>query len=117
MPLDLSNTLVIGVSATSLYDMEESDRIFRDTKASDPDTAIEKYRDFMRDHEDEPLSPGTGWHLVKALLGLNKYRSDNSPLVEVVVMSRKQELYAKFGYTELARPEIFMEKFDPMVYS
>ncbi|MBU2863333.1 GNAT family N-acetyltransferase [Reinekea forsetii] len=31
--------------------------------------------------------------------------------------SDKQELYAKFGYTELARPEIFMEKFDPMVYS
>lgn len=31
--------------------------------------------------------------------------------------SDKQELYAKFGYTELGRPEIFMEKFDPMVYS
>ena len=31
--------------------------------------------------------------------------------------SDKQELYAKFGYKELARPEIFMEKFDPLVYS
>lgn len=88
MALDLSNTLVIGISATALYDMEESDRIFRDTKASDPDTAIEKYRNFMREHEDKPLSPGTGWPLVKALLDLNQYQTDNSPLVEVVVMSR-----------------------------
>ncbi|MHA2940401.1 GNAT family N-acetyltransferase [Vibrio sp. RC27] len=31
--------------------------------------------------------------------------------------SDKQKLYAKFGYTELSRPEIFMEKFDPLVYS
>jgi N-acetylglutamate synthase-like GNAT family acetyltransferase len=31
--------------------------------------------------------------------------------------SEKQKLYAKFGFTELARPEIFMEKFYPMVYS
>jgi N-acetylglutamate synthase-like GNAT family acetyltransferase len=30
--------------------------------------------------------------------------------------SDKQALYAKFGFEELARPEIFMEKFDPDVY-
>ena len=44
MPLDLSNTLVIGISATALFDMSESDRIFRETYATDPDSAIEKYR-------------------------------------------------------------------------
>jgi len=31
--------------------------------------------------------------------------------------SDKQALYAKFGYKELARPEMFMEKFNPLVYS
>ncbi len=31
--------------------------------------------------------------------------------------SDKHELYAKFGYQELARPDIFMEKFNPLVYS
>ena len=31
--------------------------------------------------------------------------------------SDKQELYAKFGFKELARPEIFMERFEPSVYS
>ncbi len=88
MPLDLSNTLVVGISATALFDMAESDQIFRDTYESDPDTAIEKYRDYMLEHEDEPLQPGTGFHLIKALLGLNEFQKDDGPLVEVVVMSR-----------------------------
>lgn len=90
MPLDLSNTLVIGISATALFDMSESDRMFRETYETDPDSAIEKYRAYMLEHDDQPLQPGTGYPLVKALLGLNQYRQpgDQSPLVEVVVMSR-----------------------------
>lgn len=88
MPLDLSNTLVVGISATALYDMAESDNIFCETRKSDPDTAIEAYRNYMLQHEDTPLDPGTGWHLVKALLDLNQYQQDDGPLVEVVVMSR-----------------------------
>ncbi|HHG0424085.1 TPA: 5'-nucleotidase, partial [Yersinia enterocolitica] len=90
MSLDLSNTLVIGISATALYDMSESDCIFRETYETDPDGAIEKYRAYMLEHENNPLEPGTGFPLVKALLGLNRYRQpeDKSPLVEVVVMSR-----------------------------
>ncbi|WP_404948497.1 5'-nucleotidase [Shewanella sp. SG44-2] len=31
MPLDLSNTLVVGISATALFDMSESNQIFRET--------------------------------------------------------------------------------------
>lgn len=31
--------------------------------------------------------------------------------------SDKQALYSKFGYKELSKPEMFMEKFDPHVYS
>ncbi|MEL4373253.1 5'-nucleotidase [Shewanella xiamenensis] len=58
MPLDLSNTLVVGISATALFDMSESDKIFREAKAEDPDKAIELFRDYMREHEDIPLSPG-----------------------------------------------------------
>lgn len=53
MPLDLSNTLVIGISATALFDMSESDRMFRETYATDPDSAIEKYRAYMLEHEND----------------------------------------------------------------
>lgn len=90
MALDLSNTLVVGIAATALFDMSESDRIFRQTFAIDRDVAIDRYREYMLAHEDEPLAPGTGYPLVKALLGLNRYQhpDDKSPLVEVVVMSR-----------------------------
>lgn len=90
MAFDLSNTLVVGISATALFDMSESDKIFSEAKSNDPDQAIDLFRDYMRKHEDEPLKQGTGYPLVKALLGLNQYmeKGDKSPLVEVVVMSR-----------------------------
>lgn len=34
----------------------------------------------------------------------------------MLATSDKQGLYAKFGFTALPRPEIFMERFDPDVY-
>ncbi|KZN29048.1 5'-nucleotidase [Pseudoalteromonas luteoviolacea S2607] len=90
MPFDLSNTLVVGISATALFDMNDSDQMFREAKEEDADKAIELFRDYMRKYENDPLQPGTGYPLVKALLGLNQYKhqNDKSPLVEVVVMSR-----------------------------
>ena len=90
MPVDLSNTFVVGISATALFDMSESDSLFRELLADDPDQAMQKYRDYMLEHEDTPLKPGTGYPLVNAMLSLNRYQHDDeeSPLVEVVVMSR-----------------------------
>ncbi len=89
MAFDLSNTLVVGISATALFDLGEADRLFRAKKAEDPDTAIEEYRRYMLDRESDHLGPGTGLPLVKALLRLNEYQAAGEPpIVEVVVMSR-----------------------------
>jgi len=90
MGLDLSDTLVIGITATALFDLSEADTIFRKKLEEDRDTAIKEYRNFMLERENQPLDDGTGMPLVKALLDLNKYKQekDKSPLVEVVVMSR-----------------------------
>lgn len=89
MGLDLSDTLVVGISATALFDLKEADAVFRKKYAEDRDTAISEYRQYMLDREDDPLSDGTGMPLVKALFGLNKHRKEGEPpLVEVVVMSR-----------------------------
>lgn len=89
MPLDLSDTLVVGVSATALFDLSEADAVFRKNLTDDPETAVAQYRQYMLEKEDEPLDDGTGMPLVRALLGLNKHRKDGEPpLVEVVVMSR-----------------------------
>ncbi|WP_371181433.1 5'-nucleotidase [Xanthomonas sacchari] len=90
MPLDLSDTLVVGISATALFDLQEADDVFRKKFAEDRDSALREYRDYMLKRENDELSDGTGMQLVKALLSLNKHRekSDSKPLVEVVVMSR-----------------------------
>ncbi len=89
MALDLSDTLVVGITATALFDLTEADKVFREKYASDKETAVSEYRAYMLAHEDEPLNDGTGMPLVKALLQLNKYKKDgDTPLVEVVVMSR-----------------------------
>ncbi|MBU3916525.1 5'-nucleotidase, partial [bacterium] len=89
MTFDLSDTLVVGISATALFDLSESDKLFREASKSNPDTAIENYRRHMMKTEDQPLERGTGYPLVKALQNLNRYQKDDeSPLVEVVVMSR-----------------------------
>ena len=90
MPIDLSETLVVGISATALFDLSEADKVFKEKQAEDPETAILEYRDYMLKHEGEPLGDGTGMPLVKALLGLNKHQKDGDScsIVEVVVISK-----------------------------
>lgn len=89
MPLDLSTTLVIGITATALFDLREVQAFFETRKLESPLTAIADYRAFMRARELEPLADGTGMPLIRALLALNRLEpSLDSPLVEVVVMSR-----------------------------
>ncbi len=89
MTLQLSDTLVIGISATALFDLKEADSVFRAKYQEDPVTAVAEYRRYMLERENDPLDDGTGMPLVKALLDLNKFRpKDQAPLVEVVVMSR-----------------------------
>lgn len=89
MALDLSDTLVVGISATALFDLDDADRIFREHLNRDADHAVEVYRRYMQEREEIPLEVGTGFPLVKALLELNRYqKSGETPLVEVVVMSR-----------------------------
>jgi 5'-nucleotidase len=89
MSLDLSNTLVVGISATALFDLGEADRLFQEQLKVDVEKAVIAYRQYMLARESEPLLDGTGMPLIKALLELNKFhQKDESPLVEVVVMSR-----------------------------
>lgn len=82
MPYDLSDTLVIGVSSSALFDLSEAEEVFRTQ-------GIKAYRRYMLDREQVSLAPGTSLPLVKALLGLNRFGAPGeAPLVEVVVMSQ-----------------------------
>lgn len=90
MPLNLKNTLVIGISATALFDLSEADQYFREQLQDNPENAVEAYREYMLKRERLELADGTGMPLVKAALALNRHQEEgqSSPLVEVVVMSR-----------------------------
>lgn len=90
MPIELNETLVVGISATALFDLSESAEIFNQKSKSDPDSAIDEYRKHMLEKEDEPLEDGTGMSLVRSLLNLNNHldKDDNTPIVEVVIISR-----------------------------
>ena len=79
MPLSFADTLVVGISSRALFDLEEENKLFQEK-------GIFEYRQYQRDHEDNVLMPGTGFHLIKALLNLNRLAKER--LVEVIVMSR-----------------------------
>lgn len=76
---DFTNTLVVAIFSRTLFDLEEEDTLFKEK-------GIAEYRRVQREKEDEELKPGTAYHLVQALLNLNKL-SETNRLVEVIIMS------------------------------
>lgn len=95
MSVDFSNTLIVAVSATALFDLSESEQFFQTALSDDPDTAVDKFRRYMIERENDPLQTGTGYPLIKALLNLNRHLPQTetlnevmTPMVEVVIMSK-----------------------------
>lgn len=80
MAYDLTKRLVIGLSSSALFDLEESDNIFR-TEGE------EAYRQYQRKMQDTPLNKGVAFPFISRLLKLNNIRPDD-PLVEVILLSR-----------------------------
>lgn len=79
MPVSFSETLVIGISSRALFDLEEENRLFLSQ-------GVIEYRKLQKEREKTILKPGTGFHVVKALLNLNSLAAER--LVEVIVMSK-----------------------------
>ena len=95
MAVDFSNTLIVAISATALFDLTESENHLLELLAQRPASAIKEFRDYMIERENEALSIGAGYPLIKALLNLNSYCEDKerdleleAPLVEVVIVSK-----------------------------
>ena len=78
--LDLERALVIGVASSALFDLAESDAVFRKQ-------GEEQYRAYQREHLDDVLAPGVAFPFIRRLLGLNDL-SEEQRLVEVVILSR-----------------------------
>ena len=82
MPYELENRLVIGVASSAVFDLSESDAIFRSE-------GEEQYRRYQEQNLDVPLPKGIAYPFIKRLLDLNDLSpSSSDPLVEVVLLSR-----------------------------
>lgn len=80
MPYDLSKRLVLGISSSALFDLAESDRIFREQ-------GTDAYRQYQRDNQGVPLSPGVAFSFIKRILSLDAI-GDSETGTEVILLSR-----------------------------
>lgn len=82
MPYELKDRLVVGVASSAMFDLSESDRVFRNE-------GEEVYRTYQEEHRNDPLQPGMAFSFIRRLLSLNDLSpAPNAPLVEVVLLSR-----------------------------
>jgi 5'-nucleotidase len=83
------NKLTVAISSRALFDLEESHRVYTED-------GIEAYCQYQIEHEDEQLSEGTAFPIVRKLLALNAGISQDNladqpadkPGVEVILLSK-----------------------------
>ncbi|MFH8803714.1 5'-nucleotidase [Streptomyces sp. NPDC017936] len=80
-PYRLENRLVIGLASSALFDLAESDAVFRRE-------GEESYRVHQREHLDDTLRPGVAFPFIRRVLSLNDLAPEGDPLVEVIILSR-----------------------------
>jgi 5'-nucleotidase len=80
MPYPIEKKLVIAVSSSALFDMQDSDAVFRQE-------GEEAYRKYQREHIDDPLKEGVAFPFIKRLLNLNASFPEEQP-VEVILFSK-----------------------------
>ncbi|MBY6385427.1 5'-nucleotidase [Rhodococcus erythropolis] len=81
MAYDLGKRLVIGIASSALFDLSESDGIFRNEGEA-------AYRQYQRANLDVHLKPGVAFPFVRRMLSLNDLsETPADPLVEVMILS------------------------------
>lgn len=81
MAYPIERKLVIGVASSALFDLSDSDKVYREK-------GVDEYRKYQRKKENSTLQPGVAFPLVKRLLRLNEGFSAADAPVEVVLLSR-----------------------------
>lgn len=80
MPFAIERKLVIGVASSALFDLSESDEVFRNQ-------GEEAYREYQRRNKGVPLGKGVAFPFIRRFLGINRAYPTELP-VEVVLLSR-----------------------------
>ena len=74
-----SGKLVIAISSSALFDLTESDAVFKDK-------GLKAYSKYQIENENNILEKGEAFNLTKKLLEINK--NNKEQLVEVILLSR-----------------------------
>lgn len=74
-----NNKLVVAISSRALFNLDASHQVYEEQ-------GVIAYRKYQIEHEDEPLSPGDAFLLVKKLLNINQML--DQARVEVILLSR-----------------------------
>ena len=80
MPYSIEDTFVVAVASSALFDLTESDGVFREQ-------GVEPYRRYQRAYANVVLLPGVAFPFIRRLLNLN-LSVEGEHLVEVVLLSR-----------------------------
>jgi len=74
------NKLIVAISSSALFDLSESDRVYREE-------GVAAYAQHQITREQDPLSPGDAFYLVRKLLDIND-QLNKFERVEVILLSR-----------------------------
>lgn len=80
MAYPIERKLVIAIASSALFDLSESDKIYRER-------GIIEYRKFQEENVDKTLDKGVAFPFIRRFLNLNKVFPDRQP-VEVILLSR-----------------------------
>ncbi|MFF3209520.1 5'-nucleotidase [Streptomyces sp. NPDC002886] len=81
MKYDLSDRLVVGIASSALFDLTDSDAVFREQ-------GEDAYRAYQGVHANDILEKGVAFPFIRRLLSLNSLVDPRDPLAEVIILSR-----------------------------
>lgn len=87
MPYPIEQKLVIAVASSALFDLAESDRVFREQ-------GEKAYQQYQEANVDIPLRKGVAFPFVRRFLSVNQRFPEQCP-VEVVLLSRNSVITGK----------------------
>jgi len=114
MAYPIEQKLVIAVASSALFDLSESDRVFREQ-------GEQAYRRYQESHLDTPLDKGVAFPFVRRFLSINRNFPDQCP-VEVVLLSRNSVITGKRVFNSIQHHNLdisraaFLEGKSPYAY-
>lgn len=114
MPYELSKRLVIGLASSALFDLTESDEIFRQKGEN-------AYRKYQEENQNNPFKKGVAFPFIEKLLSINEIEPDDPP-IEVMLLSRNDPdtgfrvMNSIEHYKLSITRALFLQGKDPSVY-